>query len=142
MAHHKRCNHCKRELATTLFSKNSRQADQLDKRCKECQSELSKKYMDKKREAIREYNRNWARNRRVHMRALVLEYKQQRACVDCAESDPDVLEFDHVRGEKCGDINGLVRHLRNDVALLAEIAKCEVRCANCHRRKTARERHI
>ena len=57
-------------------------------------------------------------------------------CVDCGETDPVVLEFDHLR-EKLFDIGRGIRDKNWDL-LLAEIAKCEVVCANCHRRRTAR----
>jgi hypothetical protein len=59
-------------------------------------------------------------------------------CVDCGESDPVVLEFDHVIGEKKHNIAYLVRSGRNWRSITKEIQKCEVRCANCHRRATAR----
>jgi hypothetical protein len=49
-----------------------------------------------------------------------------------------VLEFDHLR-DKAFDIG---RHLsrRSWQSVLGEMAKCEVVCANCHRRRTARRR--
>lgn len=65
-------------------------------------------------------------------------YLGEHACVDCGESDPVVLQFDHVRDKR----NNVSTMLRGGFAwstVLAEIEKCEVRCGNCHRRKTARE---
>jgi hypothetical protein len=58
--------------------------------------------------------------------------------VDCGETDPVVLEFDHVRGEKKGEIAMMVRVDGWD-KIVEEMAKCELRCANCHRRKTAKQ---
>lgn len=57
-------------------------------------------------------------------------------CIDCGSKDLRVLEFDHVRGSKVDSIanmisNGTIKHL-----VLDEIAKCEVRCKNCHAIKT------
>jgi hypothetical protein len=67
--------------------------------------------------------------------ALLVEFFRERPCVDCGESDPMVLEFDHL-GEKSFNIaKGLRTHSWQ--AVLDEIAKCEVVCANCHRRRTA-----
>lgn len=58
-------------------------------------------------------------------------------CVDCGETDLAVLEFDHVRGQKTTEVSKL---LTSSLARVkAEVALCDVRCANCHRRKTARE---
>ncbi len=49
-----------------------------------------------------------------------------------------VLEFDHRPGtQKRGDIARLVHELVAWQVILDEIEKCDVRCANCHRRMTA-----
>jgi hypothetical protein len=72
-------------------------------------------------------------------RDRVLEYLATHPCVDCGESDIVCLEFDHVRGTKRGDI----AHMLGDHSwqvIAAELQKCDVRCANCHRRKTAEQR--
>jgi hypothetical protein len=71
----------------------------------------------------------------------VTAIKLDRGCVDCGfRGHPEALQFDHVRGEKVEGISrmantpGAWRHIE------AEIAKCEVRCANCHAIKTAERR--
>jgi hypothetical protein len=51
-----------------------------------------------------------------------------------------VLQFDHVRGTKVDTISGLIADRASLKRIESEIAKCEIRCANCHSRKTARER--
>ena len=56
-------------------------------------------------------------------------------CTDCPETDPLVMEFDHVRGNKRSSISRMLRHCLWST-ILTEIAKCEIRCANCHRRRT------
>lgn len=48
---------------------------------------------------------------------------------------PAILEFDHVRGEKVGPISVLVNRFGEE-KLLVEIAKCDVVCAVCHRKRT------
>ena len=75
------------------------------------------------------------RKYRARVAAQVQEYKMAHPCVDCGESDPIVLEFDHLPG---------LEKLRSPIALagggitavFAEIAKCEMVCANCHARRT------
>ncbi|OLD51502.1 MAG: hypothetical protein AUI58_07205 [Chloroflexi bacterium 13_1_40CM_2_70_6] len=68
----------------------------------------------------------------------VLEYLDAHPCVDCGMDDSVVLDFDH-RGEKTAAVSTLVRQARTWSEVTAEIKKCEVRCANCHARRTAKE---
>lgn len=59
----------------------------------------------------------------------------------CGETDPVVLDFDHRPGEtKFEHVSTLTSWGRFD-ALLREMKKCDVLCANCHRRVT-RKRFI
>jgi hypothetical protein len=67
---------------------------------------------------------------------FLLGYFATHPCADCGESDPIVLEFDHL-GDKLFNIGEALTY-RNWESILAEIEKCEVVCANCHRRRTKR----
>jgi hypothetical protein len=66
----------------------------------------------------------------------LIEYFASHPCVDCGLADPVVLEFDHV-GEKHFDI-GKGFEAYGWARVLDEIERCEVVCANCHRRRTYR----
>jgi hypothetical protein len=70
-----------------------------------------------------------------HTRYLI-EYFATHPCVDCGESDPVVLEFDHL-GDKEFDIGHALPN-RSWQSILAKIEKCEVVCRNCHRRRESR----
>jgi hypothetical protein len=61
------------------------------------------------------------------------------ACIDCGEADLLVLEFDH-RSAKDGNVLEMARRGCSLERLRAEIQKCEIRCGNCHRRRTAEAR--
>jgi hypothetical protein len=63
----------------------------------------------------------------------------ERPCVDCGETDPIVLEFDHVTGKKDRSITKLVSDKSSWKKIQDEIDKCEVRCRNCHRKRHAEE---
>ena len=69
---------------------------------------------------------------------FLIAYFEEHPCVDCGESDPVVLEFDHLRDKEFTIGTALTK--RTWRAILEEIEKCEVVCANCHRRRTARRR--
>jgi 5-methylcytosine-specific restriction endonuclease McrA len=75
---------------------------------------------------------------KIRNRDYTAEFLSRHPCVDCGESDPIVLEFDHVRGDKKYDVSFIVVQGMSIAKLEEEIAKCEVVCANCHRRRTAR----
>src|SRR5437868_5163001 len=63
------------------------------------------------------------------------KYRAEHPCVDCGETDPLILEFDHVSPDnKRSEIYCLANKTYAWTAILAEIERCEVRCANCHRR--------
>jgi hypothetical protein len=70
---------------------------------------------------------------------MVIEYLLDHPCVDCGISDPLVLEFDHM-DNKIMDVSSLAGSSVAWKRVEAEIAKCVVRCANCHRKRTALDR--
>jgi hypothetical protein len=82
-----------------------------------------------------------SRRYRKHNRRQVLAYLLTHPCVDCGEIDPRVLDFDHVRPGKVAEVSRLATSALRWERVAREIEKCDVRCANCHRRKTARERN-
>ncbi|HZP97517.1 MAG TPA: hypothetical protein VFC31_14455 [Candidatus Limnocylindria bacterium] len=74
---------------------------------------------------------------RIENRVKIFEYLSVHPCVDCGETDVLVLEFDHRDpSTKQRDI-GFIAARKPWKFVLAEIAKCDVRCANCHRKRTA-----
>lgn len=81
-----------------------------------------------------------AREHRARLRAMLHEFKA-RPCADCAGTfDPVCMDFDHRPGEsKLFDISDNLGG-RAIAATLAEIAKCDIVCANCHRIRTLRKR--
>ena len=70
-------------------------------------------------------------------RQYVWNYLLKHPCIDCGETDPIVLEFDHTRGKKVDAVSNIVKRGFALTKIDIEIAKCDVRCANCHRRKTS-----
>ena len=59
-------------------------------------------------------------------------------CAKCGEDDPLVLEFDHLFN-KTADISTLIRSSCSWAKLKREMAKCQILCSNCHKRKTHEE---
>jgi hypothetical protein len=77
---------------------------------------------------------------RVKVRQKLLEYLSARECIDCGENDPIVLEFDHRNPEeKSRTVARFLSGHNSWESVKKEIEKCEVRCANCHRRKSYKQ---
>ena len=92
----------------------------------------------------------YAKNKQKHIKVVndarnevrrdVFEYLLDHPCVDCGEPDPVFLDFDHIesKGAKIAPITKMISNGYCWENILLEIAKCEVRCSNCHRRATAK----
>ena len=79
----------------------------------------------------------WNRVHKARVRDLVRQIKLERGCIDCGyRENADALELDHVRGQKIAPVS----RLGSFVKVREEMAKCEVRCANCHSIQTAMRR--
>ena len=99
---------------------------------------LQRGYKTKSKEAIQR-TRERTKVAREQGRKFAWDYLSTHPCMDCGECDPVVLEFDHVKGIKVASISSLVAMGYSIPTIQKEIEKCEVRCANCHRKKTAEQ---
>lgn len=77
-------------------------------------------------------------DRQSENRLYLCKYLSNNPCVDCKEKDIRCLQFDHVRGVKKKDISKLLNEGYKLKYLKEEIEKCEVRCANCHAKRTSK----
>jgi hypothetical protein len=103
------------------------------------QRAASRRHYEANRERVKARAREHHVRVREDVRAWLLAYLRDHPCVDCGETNPIVLEFDHVGDDKhfnIGEANSRRMSLKR---VQIEVAKCEVRCANCHRAKTYRE---
>jgi hypothetical protein len=101
----------------------------------ERRKEADRKY----RERNKEFYQNLRRYRRWKMKEHVRQFKE-KPCADCTNVHPYyVMDFDHRAGtEKLFEIADYLasRVVSTYPKLDAEIAKCDVVCANCHRIRT------
>lgn len=77
--------------------------------------------------------------RRAQNRREIYAYLKLHPCVDCGERDVMVLEFDHRDRELKWKAVAVLAMTKRWQRVLGEIGKCDVRCVNCHRRRTAQQ---
>ena len=108
--------------------------------CKYCQADQRKRWYNKNKEEHKRITREQKQNNKQAAKEYVWDYLASQFCVDCGVGNPNVLEFDHVKGKKRKTLSYMTRHGFSISSINKEISKCEVRCANCHRLRTAKER--
>jgi hypothetical protein len=124
----RRCKRCEQTLPLEAFN---RYKDGYQWWCREC----FKAYF-RERGSLHLEQVGAARDaRRERAHRHVLAQLENTSCADCGETDVVVLEFDHV-DEKTGEVGALVTSSTRIDLIDLEIAKCEVVCCNCHRRRT------
>jgi acetolactate synthase regulatory subunit len=75
-------------------------------------------------------------NLKLEKKALIEKIKAD-PCTDCGRTfDACAMDFDHVHGDKTDNIAQMVNAAYSIETLKAEIAKCELVCACCHRVRT------
>lgn len=131
----KECKKCRQIKITSEFAKSIRRKDGLQSWCKLCVKENDHlRYMEDKKK-----HRSWNMSRRDKYYDMVTAYLHKHPCVDCTEGDPIVLEFDHRDPTiKDGEVTKLLSYASWE-RIKAEMDKCDIVCANCHRKRTAKQ---
>ena len=84
------------------------------------------------------------KNRRNELLKWIAEYKKTLSCEICKESTPCCLDFHHRDGmTKKFNISQIKDLKKTEITfniLVEEIAKCDVLCANCHRKEHHRRK--
>ena len=121
------------------FAVKNKQRGTRSTKCRSCQAAYSREHYRRNRPAYLQRTASHRRVNREECRQRVFDYLIAHPCVDCGEIDPIVLEFDHRDAMlKRESISRMIsKHTWPIVQ--REIAKCDVRCANCHRRRTAEQ---
>lgn len=106
--------------------------------CKTCENTRKKDYYRNNKKASIARSRKSNDKKKEGVRAAIANYLLTHPCVDCGESDIVVLEFDH-RYNKSSAVSRMFRARRSIEDIMEEISKCDVRCANCHRKRHSKE---
>ena len=129
----KTCTKCFQEKSIEDFGWKSRLLNRRHAVCKPCTAKRSNNWYYQNKDAHIENVMLHKRESRVLARQYVWDYLLAHPCVECGESDPVVLEFDHIRG-KVADVSRLVANGATVQRIQKEIDRCQILCSNCHRR--------
>jgi hypothetical protein len=136
----KKCNHCGEWKDENEFNWRYKSLGVRNKACRDCQHAFNKAYYegDAKERHLKQVRERTNAAREV-ARKFIIQYLLMHPCEKCGERDPIVLEFHHV-GEKDLTITRMVSGGWSIKRIQQEIDKCQVLCANCHRKVTVEER--
>lgn len=109
-------------------------------KCRTCNKEANKKWYKKRAEHHKQTTSKNRKKYKQENRDFIFEFLNKNPCNICGEKDVLVLEFDHLHDKKYNISEMISSGLTLEV-LKKEIEKCQVLCANCHRRKTAIEQN-
>jgi 5-methylcytosine-specific restriction endonuclease McrA len=124
----KRCSRCGQIKPIFSFWKNRSRRDGVQQYCVPCWSAVRAPY--------RERHLQWRRDRHFEARRKITLILLEHGCAVCGIRDPDVLDFHHIK-PKLRPVSQMHEYAWKTI--LKEIAKCQILCSNCHRRRTKRD---
>lgn len=130
----KQCPRCERKEPEVVFGRSRNRSDGKQPYCVGCQKQYTRQHYAKNTAYYKTKNKR----RKQEVRQFLFEYLSAHKCTDCPESDPIVLTFDHIES-KSFNIADAVNDGYSLENVKKEISKCQVRCFNCHARKTAKQ---
>jgi len=136
----KKCKQCHQNKELSEFDTRDKVKQTVRAECKVCRKAKRKdqvaQYYQRNKEACRERCQKFTQRNRDYVQNI----KRSGYCVDCGESRWQVLDFDHRDpSDKKYDIKYLTHHGMSLKKVQAELDKCDLRCANCHRYRHAME---
>lgn len=136
------CTKCQTKKNVSEFSFRWRAKNKRHPWCRPCTRTHNMERYHDNHDHYAKHHTLLTKNKRQEKMLRVLEYLQTHPCIDCGEADPIVLEFDHREDAiKISAVAVLITHNCGWEKIKTEIDKCDVRCANCHRRRTASKRN-
>lgn len=129
------CSSCKQELSLDNFNKKG--SEKYQPYCRPCDNQRARSYYENNKDHHKAVIRKRTIKYRDESRKWIRELKESKPCLDCGVTYPwYVMDFDHVSGEKDGNVSAMIARKVSKQKILDEIAKCELVCANCHRART------
>lgn len=133
-----RCGNCGEDKPTSEFHKANTRPRGYQASCKSCaRAKDQKRWLNRSKEHIAKRLERERQNKQ-----WMADYKRTHPCTDCGELfHPAAMQFDHLpENSKLKALSEMAAY--GLATIQAEIAKCELVCANCHAVRTYNRRHI
>lgn len=134
----KKCIKCGQEKEESNFNFKFKSKGIRQTQCQFCTRAYVREHYYKNRDYYLAKSQRNNLKIRNEVKKYIWKYLNTHSCIDCGEKDIVVLEFDHKQG-KFREIGKMVSGRYSLEKVKLEVKKCEIRCANCHRRKTAKQ---
>ena len=135
------CGTCKVEKPFEDFGVKKRKGDKVyyQSKCRECNREYQKQHYRANKETYYTKARTWEKEHKRKIYSFLMEHAKE-GCVVCGEKDFRCLQFNHIdREQKTDSVSGMISAKRSFELIIEEVKKCEVVCANCHCKITAKQ---
>lgn len=127
----KTCTICKHSKPLSEFNKKSSTKDGLQSKCCHCSRAMSRRHYKDNIEYYLDKNKRLREEKRLWLEQL----KEKLECRICGESEPCCLDFHHSDPDmKDFTVSQAASWGHSLDKIKAEIEKCVVVCANCHRK--------
>jgi hypothetical protein len=136
----KTCSMCKESKSMDSFSTKVKNGLTIHYAyCYPCKNAYARKYYKAKGGETtkrRESRIQRIRELKASNRAFMVDFLSGKKCQDCDNGDIRVFEFHHLGNKKFSISNSMGMPLKT---ILKELDKCIILCANCHKKRTAKE---
>ncbi len=134
------CSRCKHWKPKNEFNFWSRETGRLQNYCRDCQHEIDREHYLANRERVQERNKAARKQNRERAQEHLHQLFTGAKCEDCGTTDPAVLTFHHVKGNKRDNVSNMVSRGVTLDSIVAEIDKTIVLCWNCHMKREQKKR--
>lgn len=135
------CTKCGEEKCLDEFFFRNKKTGKRHAQCKDCYNKTRKykEHYDKHKEEYKGRALKRKSNLVMENQNKMLDFLSKCKCADCGETNPIILEFDHINPQNKAHTIAKMLPTHLWESILVEIEKCEVVCANCHKIRTAKQ---
>lgn len=129
------CSKCNEKKSDSCFAWKSKKNKKRAASCKDCNKQYYEKRYKTHSHLYKENAKKQRKTLRERNRKFVIGYKEAHPCQKCGESHPACLDFHHPNDDKEATVSSIARETISIARIRREIDKCQVLCANCHRKE-------